>query len=57
MGAAVAAVFFAETQTDLMKKGLRQIEIASLLDISETQTDLMKKGLRLQSIVELRRKK
>jgi len=36
----------AETQTDLMKKGLRQAEFRVLARDPETQTDLMKKGLR-----------
>jgi len=35
-----------ETQTDLMKKGLRRDAGRHLLDGLETQTDLMKKGLR-----------
>jgi len=42
-----------ETQTDLMKKGLRHVTGEGLRHLIETQTDLMKKGLRLERECEV----
>ena len=47
--------FFFETQTDLMKKGLRLLASSKPTWYRETQTDLMKKGLRPKSNLLVRR--